>query len=158
MPIAKYDFEELKKEYISGTYIEVQYFLTTFLRLDPKTASNGYWKGKTKGWRIEKEQMKKLQTTNAVEKMAENPEVSKFTQLLIQAKQNAIAKVAKLIGGNTEITSKDIPNIQKGIEICNLELGLATTIGKLELTGKDGNPIQTETSFTLNFINTNDIS
>ena len=59
MPTAKYNFEEIKKEYISGTYIEVQDFLTTFLRLDPKTASNGYWKGKTKGWRTDKEQFQK---------------------------------------------------------------------------------------------------
>jgi hypothetical protein len=141
---ARYNWEELKKSYFASDIIEIEQFLRSFsasgLNLPLNKPLNGSFTKNTKGWRGEKEEMKKLQTVNATAKMADDPEVSKFTQLLIQAKQNAIAKVAKLIGGNTKITERDIPNIQKGIEICNLELGLATTISKIQ--GDKDNPLE----------------
>jgi hypothetical protein len=72
--------------------------------------------------------------------------------MLIQAKQNAIAKVAYLIGDkNTRFTIDDVPKIQKGIEICNLELGLATSIQKLQ--GDKNNPLQLQhTVLNVNFL------
>lgn len=149
MATAKYDWEELKKKYIASDIVEIEQFLRSFsacgLNLPLNKPLNGSFTKNTKGWRFDKEEMKKLQTTNALVKMADDPDVSHFTELLIQSKKKAIAKVAHLIGGENKITERDIPNIQKGIEICNLELGLATTIGKLELTGKDGGAVQVET-------------
>jgi hypothetical protein len=137
---AKYDWQEIKKNYLASDVIEAKEFLIRFLSVDPKTASGGSYAKATKGWRSEKEEMKKLQTVNAVVKMADDPEVEKFTKLLIQAKQNAVAKVSKLIGGNAVITERDIPNIAKGIEIINLELGLATSIAKIQ--GDKDNPLE----------------
>lgn len=151
---AKYDWPEIKEDYLVSEIIEVEQFLRKFYAIDSNKPLNGAFTKNTKGWRKDKEQFQRELTESKMQKIKDNPDVQDFINLLITAKQNAIKKVALLIGnGGNKIKERDIPYIQKGIEICNLELGLATNLTRTELTGKDGGAIESNSNVTVEFIN-----
>lgn len=128
MAIAKYDWDKIKKEYLASDIIEIQDFLATFLRLGSKTASNGFWKGKTKGWRTEKENFKKEQTEETKKKLINDVDVQEETAKLLQSKRAVMTLIRnKMAKEQDSLGSNDLKNFW---QIIKVELGEPITIAQ----------------------------
>lgn len=137
MPKSTINWEELKQKYFLSPVIEVQDFLQTSLGLSPKTTKNGFWKGKTKGWRGDKEQFKQDLSKSQIKKIVDDPEVQKQINILKIAKQNIINSIA----GRVQINNRDLSmrELRDALEVIKIELGEPTKFEKnnTELTIKE---------------------
>jgi hypothetical protein len=155
MPTIRHNWENYEKEWLNGTYTEVKDFLMTFLVLDEKTASNGYWKAKTKGWR-EKKQIYRLKITEESRKaVANDKDIAKSIAKLTTAKTNILNIISSYLQGlqtQTEgkafkLDNQTMSGLRQAWEIIKIELGEPTKIDKLQ--GDKDNPLQTETTINL---------
>jgi hypothetical protein len=137
MSTAKHDRQKIKQQYIESHYLEVQDFLTTFLRLEKKTASNGYWKGITKGWRADKESILKAQTEKAKKDLENDPNIKIANNNILKAINNIETKVALLLGSGEKFSKEDLPKIKVGWEMLRVSQNLPTTYAKNENDNKN---------------------
>jgi len=157
MSTQKYDWENIKQNYFENDIFEVQDFLTTWQGLAQKTASNGFWKLNTKGWRTEKEDILKAQTAKA-KKDLENDETIKIkNQNILRAIDNIEIKVAKLVGGSEKFEIGDIPNVKKGWEILRVSQNLPIAYNRGDQVGKDGEIIDPSKNFNLKNLSTEEL-
>lgn len=143
MPTAKRDFEKIKQDYLDNDIVEVKEFLVSFLRVDQKTASNGYWGGKTSGWRKQKENYRKQLTEKIQEKNIDNVDNQKQANQLLIAMSNIEKKVAIILGGKNNFTIDDLPKIKVGYELLRLATGQSTA----NHGGDKTNPVQIDHIF-----------
>ena len=150
MATAKYNWQEIKQNYLKSDIIEVKAFLITFLSLDQKTADGGYYKKVTKGWRTDKENMLKIAAQQAT---AENIEKSKQellipTELLLKGKQAIIKSIIGRVADQNK--SLSMGELVTGLNAIKIELGEETVISKNKNTeqflDKNGEPTDPPTS------------
>lgn len=98
MPSQKYNWESIKQKYFESEILGVKDFLMSSLGLSNKTTTNGYYKGKTLGWRAEKEKILRFQTQKAVKDLVEDPKIKIANQNILIAINNYEGMVANLIG------------------------------------------------------------
>lgn len=128
MATPRYNWGEIKQYYFTASEMEVEQFLRKHLAIDPQKALNGSLTKNTTGWRKEKEEFKKLQTENAVEKMAEDPDVIAWNQTLIKGKRFFLSSILKRVQTNNENLA--MSELMTGLNAIKIELGEETTITK----------------------------
>jgi len=140
MATKKYDWQAIKREYLSSSIDEVNQFLISFLSVDPKNASNGSYAKATKGWRDEKESIKATQTNKAIQRL-ENDESVKISNVkLLQAKAkllniitnglNDLGELIEFDQSATPIINRNASGLKTFWEMIKVELGETTTIAK----------------------------
>lgn len=95
--MAKYDWNQLKKEYILGDYKSVSQFIKS-----KKMPYNGTTKTKTKGWSEEKRLKQDQKTTKVIEKVIEK-ESEAEAQKIVDVKDVAQELLNKIIVANSEL-------------------------------------------------------
>jgi len=145
MAVSKYNWHEIKQNFMKSEHQEVQAFLGTDMGLPEKKRNLSYWKLQTKGWTKEKEEMAKNQTEQAIAKLEKDKNVILANKNILNAIKNIESKVATLIGSKKSFTVDELPKVKVGWEMLRVSQNLPTTYSKNEsnnqFLGKDGNPI-----------------
>ena len=151
----KYDWTELKKDYLSSSEAEVSVFLRAKLGLN--TIDNGWAREQTKGWADEKKDMQRAAMQRAREmaeiELAEKLKIS-FSDLLLSKKlifsvdSRYLEIMGKLAQSKPEkpitLTNEEIvflkvysDSLGRVWERVQVELGLPTNVQKMGLMGED---------------------
>lgn len=105
--MAKYDWKQLEKEYITGEYKSVSQFIKS-----KEIPYNGTTKSKTKGWTEKKRLKQDQKATKIIEKVIEK-ESEKEAKKIIQVKDVANDLLAKIVQANTELNMHLATNKKK---------------------------------------------
>ena len=95
--MAKYDWKQLEKEYISGNYKSINAFLK-----EKGISRNKTTNTQTKEWNIKKHQKKKKKTSKTIEKVIEK-EAEKEAQQIVDIKSIANDLALNIIKANSQL-------------------------------------------------------
>ena len=108
------DWGGIKKEYFEGEEIAVKPFLEKRYGItNPSTINKA-----TKGWRKQKELLKKELLEEAVKKAKQNAELEKLATSLIQSKKELLEEIIYILKDNEKpFTIDDMPKLKIAMEM-----------------------------------------
>jgi hypothetical protein len=148
MPVVKYNWVEIKSEYLKSDIEEASQFLISYLGVAPKNAANGSFAKATKGWREDKLKFRQDQANKARQKIINNVDVQEQTQLILKAKDYALkAIIARLQTNNKSLSMNEL---KIGLDALKRELGEPLNIDKLSADVKSDMQIIINTNRKVN--------
>lgn len=132
MPKQKYDYKQLKLEFLQSDFDEVKWFI-----VDKWLIYNSWWTTRTKWWAKEKQQMKEKILAKAQENMIKKQakELELPMEQLSIAKKNAVIKVIQMMMDKDK--PLDMSDMERSIKILRTEMGLPNSYAKNENTNID---------------------